>query len=85
MVSIFGLLSWISILISHVFFVKARRVQGITKTSMAYVAPLGIAGSMVALVFCCVIAITKNFTAFLLKKPDGSFDTVKFTEEFVTG
>jgi amino acid transporter len=85
MVSIFGLLSWISILISHVFFVRARRVQGITETSMAYVAPQGITGSMIALVFCCIIAITKNFTAFLLKKEDGTFDTTKFTEEFVTG
>jgi amino acid transporter len=85
MVSIFGLLSWISILLSHIYFVKARKVQGITETSMAYVAPQGIAGSMTAMVFCCIIAITKNFTAFLLKKEDGSFDTVKFTEEFVTG
>jgi yeast amino acid transporter len=85
MVSIFGLLSWISILVSHIFFVKARRVQGITETSMAYVAPQGITGSLIALVFCCIIAVTKNFTAFLLKKEDGTFDTTKFIEEFVTG
>jgi yeast amino acid transporter len=85
MVSIFGLLSWISILISHVFFVRARRVQGISESSMAYVAPQGITGSMIALVFCCIIALTKNFTAFLLKKSDGTMDVEKFTEEFITG
>lgn len=85
LVTIFGLLSWISILTTHIFFVRARRAQGLTKDKMPYTAPMGIWGSYIALAFCIVIAITKQFTAFLLKKPDGSFDSKKFTEEFVTG
>lgn len=85
MVSIFGLLSWISILVSHIYFVRARRVQGIAESAMAYIAPQGIAGSMAALVFCCIIAVTKNFTAFFNRTKDGSLDVQKFIEEFVTG
>jgi amino acid permease len=52
---------------------------------MAYTAPQGIWGSYIALGFCCLIALTKNFTAFLNKKPDGSLDKQKFAEEFITG
>lgn len=85
LVTIFGLLSWISILVTHIWFVNARKAQGITKSQMAYVAPMGKWGSIVALTFCIIIAVTKNFNAFLFKKPDGSFDGRKFTEEFITG
>jgi amino acid transporter len=85
LVTIFGLLSWISILTTHIFFIKARKAQGITNAMMPYTAPLGIWGSYIALGFCILIALTKGFTAFLLKKKDGSFDGKKFTEEFVTG
>jgi amino acid transporter len=65
--------------------VNARKSQGITNEQMPYVAPMGKWGSIIALAFCILIAITKNFTAFLYKKPDGSFDGRKFTEEFITG
>ena len=83
--TIFGLLSWISILVTHIYFVKARKAQGILDKSMHYKAPLGIWGSYIALTFCVIIAITKNFASFLLKKPDGSFDREKFVEDFITG
>ncbi|EMC94062.1 hypothetical protein BAUCODRAFT_132943 [Baudoinia panamericana UAMH 10762] len=64
-VSILGLLSWISILVSHIYFVRARRAQGITDKMMPYKSPFGLWGSIVALVFCCIIALTKNFTVFV--------------------
>jgi len=85
LVTIFGLLSWISILVTHIYFVRARRAQGIADKDLAYVAPLGIWGSYIALGFCILIALTKNFTAFLYRTKAGKFDTHKFTEEFVTG
>src|SRR5690242_5041116 len=78
--TIFGLLSWISLLVSHIWFVRARRAQGITNDQMAYVAPLGIWGSIIALFFCCLIALTKNFNVFTRGKY-GSFDY----KNFVTG
>lgn len=78
--TIFGLLSWISLLVSHIWFVRARRAQGITNDQMAYVAPFGLWGSIIALFFCCLIALTKNFNVFT-KGKYGNFDY----KNFVTG
>lgn len=80
--TIFGLLSWISLLVSHIYFVRARRAQGITDDQLAYVAPLGLWGSIVALFFCCLIALTKNFNVFTRSpKTYGDFDY----KNFITG
>jgi amino acid transporter len=78
--TIFGLLSWISLLVSHIFFVRARRAQGITNDQLAYTAPFGLIGSYIALFFCCLIALTKNFNVFT-KGKYGNFDY----KNFVTG
>ncbi|KAI9790764.1 MAG: hypothetical protein M1833_001760 [Piccolia ochrophora] len=81
LVTIFGLLTWISILLSHIWFVKARRAQGITNDMMPYTAPLGIYGSYAALAFCILIALFKNFDAFTTSPKYGKFDY----KSFVTG
>lgn len=82
LVSGFGLLCWISILVSHICFVRARRAQGIPTTALAYVAPLGQWGSSVALGFCILIALTKNFAVFTCDpKTHVCFDY----KNFVTG
>lgn len=78
--TIFGLLSWISLLVSHIWFVRARNAQGITKDQMAYTAPFGLIGSYIALFFCILIALTKNFSVFT-RGSYGSFDY----KNFVTG
>ena len=78
--TIFGLLSWISLLVSHIWFVRARRAQGITNDQMAYTAPFGLTGSYIALFFCILIALTKNFSVFT-KGSYGNFDY----KNFVTG
>jgi amino acid transporter len=80
LVTIFGLLTWISILVTHIYFVRARKAQGVPETSLAYKAPLGVAGSYVALFFCCLIALTKNFNVFT-KGSYGDFDY----KNFITG
>lgn len=77
LVSMFGLLTWISILVTHIWFCRAKKAQGIPRTEQAYVAPAGIWGSYIALFFCILIAFTKNFDVFT----GGSFDY----ENFVTG
>lgn len=64
-VTIFGILTWISILTTHISFIRARKAQGVTKEQMAYAAPLGMWGSVGALVFCCIIALFKNFDVFV--------------------
>lgn len=65
LVTIFGLLTWISILVTHIYFVNARRAQGIDKSRMAYTAPFGLYGSYFALTFCIVVSIFKNFDVFV--------------------
>ncbi|KAF2114152.1 amino acid permease Dip5 [Lophiotrema nucula] len=82
LVTIFGLLTWISILTTHIFFVRARRAQGITNDQMPYVAPFGLIGSCIGLFFCCLIALTKNFNVFVHDpKTYGDFDY----KNFITG
>lgn len=81
LVTIFGLLTWISILVTHIFFVRARKAQGITNKMMPFVAPLGMWGSVGACAFCILIALTKNFTVFVPSEDHGNFDF----EGFITG
>lgn len=64
-VSIFGLMSWISILITYIYFDRALKAQGVDKSSLAYAAPWQPYGAYFALAFCCLIALIKNFTVFL--------------------
>ena len=64
LVSIFGLLTWISILVSHIYFVEARRAQGVVKSDLRYKSPFGLWGSYVSLAFCILISLTKNFAVF---------------------
>lgn len=81
LVSIFGLLTWCSILVSHIYFVKARRAQGVPDDSplLKYRSPFGLWGSYGALAFCSLIALTKNFTVFI-PSPEtyGDFDYKNF-------
>lgn len=66
LVSIFGLLTWCSILVSHIHFVKARRAQGVPDDSpqLRYRSPFGLWGSYFALAFCVLISLTKNFNVW---------------------
>lgn len=83
LVTIFGLLTWISILVTHIHFVKARKAQGIPNTAMPYVAPLGIWGSYGALAFACLIAITKNFDVFVAIDKKHPFDYKTFITAYI--
>ena len=76
-VSICGVLSWISILITYICFDRAVKAQGIDKSTFAYVAPWQPYGAYFALFFCCLLALIKNFTVFLNHKFDH--------ENFITG
>jgi amino acid transporter len=61
--------------------VRARNAQGITKDQMAYTAPFGLWGSYIALFFCVLIALTKNFNVFTRSPKYGNFDY----KNFITG
>lgn len=65
LVTMFGILTWISILVTHICFVRARIAQGLTKTQMAYTAPWGATRSAIALFLCIIITIFKNLDVFI--------------------
>lgn len=64
-VSIFGILSWISVLITYLGFLRAVKAQGVDRSKFSYRAPWQPYGSYVALFFCVLIMLVKNFTVFL--------------------
>lgn len=83
LVTIFGLLTWISILITHICFVRARKAQQVPETSLAFKAPLGAAGSYGALAFCILIAFTKSFDVFIHDEEYGDFDYKNFITAYL--
>ena len=78
--TIFGLLTWISILVTHIYWCKARKAQNIADEVLPYVAPLGIWGSYGALAMCILVALTKNYDVFV----GGDFGNEKY-KTFITG
>lgn len=86
LVTILGLLTWISILTTHIWFVRARRAQNIPNSAMPYVAPFGLVGSYGALAMCILIAFTKNYDVFINKTPEikpWKFDTPTFVTSYL--
>jgi amino acid transporter len=83
LVTIFGLLTWISILVTHIYFIHARKAQGIPDTALAYVAPFGKWGSFGALFFCILISIFKGFNYFTHSPSYGAFDYKDFITAYL--
>lgn len=84
LVTIFGLLTWISLLVSHIYFVRARRAQGVPDSALAYVAPFGLWGSVGALFFCILIALFKGFSYFTHSPSTyGDFDYKDFITAYL--
>lgn len=83
LVTIFGLLTWISILVTHIYFVRARKAQGVADSDLAYVAPFGVIGSYGALGFCILIALTKNYDVFTHNPKWGNFDYKNFITAYL--
>lgn len=79
LVTIFGLMSWVSILVTHIWWCRARKVQGLADAALPYVAPLGIYGSYGALAVCILVALTKHYDVFV-----GDNFTEKY-KDFITG
>lgn len=78
------MLTWISLLITHIFFIRARRAQGVDESTLAYKAPLGIIGSAIALFFCILVAFTRSFGVFI-HNPEtyGNFDYETFITSYI--
>ncbi|CAJ2507509.1 Uu.00g086950.m01.CDS01 [Anthostomella pinea] len=77
-VTIFGLLTWISILVSHIYFCAARKAQSIDVAYIPYQAPLGAIGSYIALTFLVILVMTKGAEVFV-----GKFDYKNFIVGYI--
>lgn len=83
LVTIFGLLTWISLLVTHISFVRARRAQRVPDSALAFRAPFRIGGSYVAAGFCVLIALTKSYDVFTRNPEWGSFDYKTFVTAYL--
>jgi amino acid transporter len=82
LVTIFGILTWISILVSHIYFVRARMAQNIPDSALAFVSPFGANGSMTFLVFACVILVFNGWADFV-HSAGMSFDWKHFIVDYI--
>ncbi|KAH0492199.1 hypothetical protein TgHK011_007161 [Trichoderma gracile] len=80
LVTVFGILTWVSILVTYLYFLRARRAQNIPDSSMPYVAPQGYWGTAITLFFVILVTLTKNFDVFI-HTPARQFDY----KNFITG
>lgn len=59
LVTMLSILTWVSILITHLSFKRAQKAQGIPDSALAFRAPLGQVGSWIALFGCLVVSLTR--------------------------
>ncbi|ORY35551.1 putative amino acid transporter [Naematelia encephala] len=64
-VTIFGSLTWISILASHIGFMRGMKAQGLSRDTLPYKAPFQPYLSYFALFFTCLLSFFKGFDAFM--------------------
>lgn len=83
LVTIFGLLTWVSLLVTHIHFVRARKAQHVPESDLAFRAPFGTPGSYVALAFCVLIALTKSYDVFTHNPKWGNFDYKTFITAYL--
>ena len=83
LVTIFGLLTWISILVSHIYFVRARMAQNIPDSALTFVSPFGANGSLTFLVFACVICVFNGWADFVYTPATGKFDWKNFIVDYI--
>ncbi|KAE8444681.1 hypothetical protein EG329_014338 [Mollisiaceae sp. DMI_Dod_QoI] len=83
LVTIFGILTWISILVSHICFVRARKAQNIPDSALVYVSPFGAIGSQIALVFACTITLFNGWATFVHDPETGAFDWRTFIVSYI--
>lgn len=61
LVTMLSILTWISILITHLSFKRAQKAEGVPDSVMDFKAPLGLFGSWIALVGCVAVSLTRIF------------------------
>ncbi|GAA5969023.1 hypothetical protein JCM3765_005268 [Sporobolomyces pararoseus] len=75
LVTIFGALTWMSILWSHIRFMKALKAQGISRDSLPWKAPFQPYFAWVSLIFVGIVTFFKGFDSFTPKFKHDTFIT----------
>lgn len=84
MVTMLGLLTWISILITHISFVRARKAQGIPDKALAFRARFGLPGTCLALILCLFISVAIVFDSFSFDSGVRTFDVKSFIASYIS-
>ena len=65
LVTVFGALNWVAVLVSYLFMIRAMKVQGVPRETMPYRNPLLPWGAYIALFITILIIIFQGYTAFI--------------------
>nr|ODN85718.1 amino acid transporter [Cryptococcus depauperatus CBS 7841] len=64
-VTIFGGLTWVSILASHIAFMRGMKAQGVSRDTLPYKSPLQPYLTYFSLFFSCLVCFFKGFDSFM--------------------
>lgn len=84
MVTMLGLLTWISILVTHISFVRARKAQSIPDKALAFRARFGLPGTYLALVLCLFFSVTIVFDSFNFEAGERKFNVKSFIASYIS-
>ncbi|EAW12685.1 putative amino acid permease [Aspergillus clavatus NRRL 1] len=82
-ITMFSLLTWISILITHISFVRARKAQKIPDSALLFRAPFGVWGSWFALLSCMLISLMRGFDVVEMAVHPKRFDYKTFVTSYL--
>ncbi|PYH48857.1 putative amino acid permease [Aspergillus saccharolyticus JOP 1030-1] len=82
LVSMFSILTWASMLVVHISFVRVRKVQRIADGDLVFKAPFGVFGSWVALLACIFFSIIRVFDLTNSDAEPRRFDYLAFMTSY---
>ncbi|KAF7178027.1 hypothetical protein CNMCM7691_006667 [Aspergillus felis] len=82
-ITMFSLLTWISILITHISFVRARKAQKVPDSALAFRAPFGACGSWVALISCILLSLMRGLDVAELATHPEAFDYMTLITSYI--
>ncbi|CAI0645905.1 unnamed protein product [Colletotrichum noveboracense] len=75
LVTVFGTLNWVSVLVSYIQFTRGMQAQGIPRSIMPYRGPLQPYGSYAALLITVLVVFFNGYNAFIQKFTVSTFMT----------
>ncbi|KAJ5794961.1 Amino acid/polyamine transporter I [Penicillium paradoxum] len=84
MVTMLGLLTWFSILVTHISFVRARKAQGVPDKALAFRARFGLIGTCLGLLLCLFISVTIVFDSFSFDSGVRTFNVKSFIASYIS-